>query len=445
MIDRFKTVVRIQGTFEMVQAAIAYFQTIADCALVVSQINSIQGGQIVIHELSSEQIYGQLHLSNLARKFPKLKLIGWSDLRADPTSAKRNQLLQFESGRSCKTIEKRMISFFPEDPARRFPKPLWWTEAETYRYQITRGKTIRIERYFDCATQVTVPHQIEGLPVSEIGPSAFASNPYIQKILLPPTARRISKRAFAGCLALTDILGLEQVTRIESGAFKSTRLESNPYFCKALITDQTLEKLFYGGRHYVVPSEVSALAASAFCECPGLRKITLSDTIQKIDPDAFTGCTSLKELVLTSRTVPVHWHELRHTSIRKLSFPDKQTIKIQDPREFDSICLIDGQVKYDQQQLNEQNRLDSPDEINEEAPHTHRFVLRDPAQLSIIVKFKTGRQFTYNCPFKVKVGDQVMVEGAQDQTPGTVVKVLKNSFDNAPYVKSVVNAYRMVK
>lgn len=51
------------------------------------------------------------------------------------------------------------------------------------------NNTVTITRYIGNASEVTVPDQIEGLPVTAIGDTAFAWNHTIVKVILPDTLR----------------------------------------------------------------------------------------------------------------------------------------------------------------------------------------------------------------------------------------------------------------
>ncbi len=54
------------------------------------------------------------------------------------------------------------------------------------------------------------------------------------------------------------------------------------------------------------------------------------------------------------------------------------------------------------------------------------------------VRFTDGKEFTYSCPFAVKIGDSVIVEGARGKAPGEVVKRLPASVENG-YLKKVLS------
>lgn len=45
--------------------------------------------------------------------------------------------------------------------------------------------------------------------------------------------------------------------------------------------------------------------------------------------------------------------------------------------------------------------------------------------IHIKVRFEGKREYSYLCPFRVKVGDKVLVEGAKEGTPGVVTRIME--------------------
>lgn len=82
------------------------------------------------------------------------------------------------------------------------------------------NKRIRIT-YCDTAAvgAIKIPDTIEGLPVTEIGDSAFQGCAYITEITIPNSVTVIGTRAFYGCLSLDRVLVPKSVTNIDEYAF----------------------------------------------------------------------------------------------------------------------------------------------------------------------------------------------------------------------------------
>jgi len=137
------------------------------------------------------------------------------------------------------------------------------------------GTGVIIRSYTGRAAQVTIPAQIEGLPVTEIGNDAF-NGANISSVVIPATVTRIGINAFTETrlVSVTLPAGLK---RIEHSTFA---------FCASL-------------RTVVIPEGVTVIEESAFFECPALTAITLPSTIREIAGHAFAGC-----IALTTVTIP---------------------------------------------------------------------------------------------------------------------------------------------
>ena len=107
--------------------------------------------------------------------------------------------------------------------------------------------------------------------VEEIGNEAFHGRPYIRKVHLPSTLKRIGARCF-DCSSLTHINLPEGLEIIEEVAF---------YGCENL--QDTL----------VIPSTVTQIRESAFRYCRQLTAVILPAGLQGIQGGAFADCTSL--------------------------------------------------------------------------------------------------------------------------------------------------------
>jgi hypothetical protein len=75
-----------------------------------------------------------------------------------------------------------------------------------FTYAYNSGKTgVIVKKYSGTAASVVVPAVVEGLPVVEIGASAFEGNTELVAIDLPDTIEVIGARAFANCTNLSSM------------------------------------------------------------------------------------------------------------------------------------------------------------------------------------------------------------------------------------------------
>ena len=127
-----------------------------------------------------------------------------------------------------------------------------------FRYQINNGATVTIIEYTGTEDEVTIPAQIEGKPVVEIGNNAFNARETLSSITIPNTVKSIGYYAFYGCENLIKI---------------------------------------------VIPNSVLTIEYNAFANCTGLESITLSDNLITIGEEAFSNCVSLMSVVVPNSVI----------------------------------------------------------------------------------------------------------------------------------------------
>ncbi len=160
-------------------------------------------------------------------------------------------------------------------------------------------KTYVIDSYDGFADKLTVPADIKGIPVSEIGSYAFWDNRNLKEITLPDSIKAIGNGAFAECAKLERVTFGKGLLELGDSAFSG---------CTALdgvMLPDGLKKL--GGAAFLschslkeitIPSGVKEIGGSAFDTCIGLKKINFSTSVEKIGMMAFASCSSLETLTI---------------------------------------------------------------------------------------------------------------------------------------------------
>jgi len=129
--------------------------------------------------------------------------------------------------------------------------------------------------------EVVIPDEIEGLPVTSIGGSAFSACGGLTSITILDSVTSIGDGAFAGCLNLNSVTILDSVTSIGEGAFM---------VCPRLTSIN-------------IPDSVTSIGGGAFVDCSMLTSITIPDSVTSIGAYAFGDCSNL-----TSITIPQAFH-----------------------------------------------------------------------------------------------------------------------------------------
>ena len=131
-------------------------------------------------------------------------------------------------------------------------------------------------------TELVIPEEIDGVPVTKIGQYVFKDNTKLQKVVLPDSMEMISGGAFDGCTALTDL-----------------------DFGNGLVT---IGGVGFGGN---------------FRGCTSLKEVKLPDSLQIIGSDAFSGCTALSTLIIGESVSSIGMYAFRGcTALESVCIPD---------------------------------------------------------------------------------------------------------------------------
>ena len=174
---------------------------------------------------------------------------------------------------------------------------------EDFVYTETDGGIVITDVTFsvnDERKSLTVPAQIDGKPVTEIGTNAFYSGACMEitEIRLPDTLKKISSNAFTGCWSLKSLTLPDGLETIGSGAFMRCTCES-----------------------ITIPDSVKEIAA--FSYCTSLKEIRLPESVTAVPWNCFIGCESLETAVLSSKTKTIARNAFGGCkSLKTINMPD---------------------------------------------------------------------------------------------------------------------------
>lgn len=168
---------------------------------------------------------------------------------------------------------------------------------EAFEYTVNDGG-VTINKYIGSDTEVIIPAEIEGKPVTEIG-WAFENCTSVTSIEIPDSVIYIGHFAFRHCEALTSVKIPDSVASIGNLAFADcTSLTSitlpsgldsinNLTFCKC--TSLTSIE---------IPESVTFIDGHAFLECSSLTSLTIPDSVEYVGMCAFAECRSLETIMI---------------------------------------------------------------------------------------------------------------------------------------------------
>ncbi len=134
------------------------------------------------------------------------------------------------------------------------------TEAEQahvsgdYEFVLLPDGGVRITNYTGGAAELTVPNELEGRPVREIGLAAFVLGEALTKVTLPEGLTGIDDLAFNGCENLTEI---------------------------------------------TLPESLESIGEFVFVSCGDLTEISLPESLESIGKNAFSFCSPALTLIVT--------------------------------------------------------------------------------------------------------------------------------------------------
>lgn len=138
--------------------------------------------------------------------------------------------------------------------------------------------------------------------IDEIPNEAFNGRWAIDKVVLPPTLKKIGSFAFQGT-ALTSVNIPDNVETIEEAAFRQIK---------------QLQEVH-------LPDSLTSLGRYAFAECRSLRTVKIPTKLKEIPWYAFDGCKSLQSVELHDSITGFGDYSFRSCDLREITLPKSTT------------------------------------------------------------------------------------------------------------------------
>ncbi len=204
-----------------------------------------------------------------------------------------------------------------------------------YTYTVTDGKAT-ITGYRGSATSVTIPSDINGIPVVAIGGKAFEGCSTITTLIVPSSVTEIGDGAFSRCVNITALVLRDGLLTIGDGAFLGCEKVSTVTIPKSVVSvgedafafcsslgainvnannqyysasgsalfnkDMTTLIQFPIGKStatsFTVPDTVTTIEEHAFYGAKYLKTVTLPDAIVNMSNDTFVNCPALTTITV---------------------------------------------------------------------------------------------------------------------------------------------------
>lgn len=148
-------------------------------------------------------------------------------------------------------------------------------------------------------TEVVIPSEYNGKPVTGIGQYAFSNCISVKSITIPETITLIDFSAFMGCASL------EKITIPDS-------IDSLPQnLCYGCTSLESID----------IPEEITSIPRSAFYGCSSLRTVNLPDSLDKIDDNAFKSCKALSSINLPENIVSIGEEAFAGSGLESIDIP----------------------------------------------------------------------------------------------------------------------------
>jgi len=175
-------------------------------------------------------------------------------------------------------------------------------------------------------TDLEIPAEIGGLPVTTIEMGAFADFEELKSVKLPSTLETIGVASFGNCISLTNVEFKEGLKEISEHAFSGCIRLGSPEFPEGL---EKIGNYAFNGcaaiRRLKLPESVTEVGSYAFKGCTSLKSIETMGSIEELFAGTFMDCTALENINYPEMLKAIYEQVFSGcTSIKTLTdFPEK--------------------------------------------------------------------------------------------------------------------------
>ena len=179
-----------------------------------------------------------------------------------------------------------------------------------FRYQVmdegTDNESACILSYTGKDTEITIPAEVNGIPVTTISDSAFKFRGTLTKITISEGIKTIGAEAFSHCTVLKEVDIPSTVEAIPQSAFDTCqKLETVNINTVNSKLKKIGEKAFYADLSLVdikFPASLKEIGDNAFYGCSGIEQIELPKSLTTIGNRVFMHCSGITKAVIPEGT-----------------------------------------------------------------------------------------------------------------------------------------------
>ena len=178
--------------------------------------------------------------------------------------------------------------------------------------------------FYECSSlkSITIPDS-----VTSIGAYAFDSCRNLTAIIIPDSVTSIGAYAFNSCRNLTAITIPSSITSIEKRAFGSCLSLTNITIPNSVTS--IADEAFIGCHSFTyitIPDSVTSIGEAVFKNCSSLIDITIPDSVTSIGPSSFYKCSSLKSITIPDSVTSIGAYAFYEcSSLKSITIPDSVT------------------------------------------------------------------------------------------------------------------------
>lgn len=181
---------------------------------------------------------------------------------------------------------------------------------------------VEITKYIGSSTDVSIPSEIENLPVYVIGGfgSTNSNESLITSVTIPYGVGIISENAFAYCKRLESVSMPNSVVKIESGAFAlCSRLDSIKLGNNLKTIEDNAFLSCSSLKEIKIPDSVTQVGVYAFANCRQLGSVEIGKGITKIDQHTFQECSSILKITIPENVTEIGLDAFASTNLQSIT------------------------------------------------------------------------------------------------------------------------------